>query len=482
MLFRAALLLACLVALAAAWTKEDHEIFRLKDEVQLHEGSNVTFYSLMGVKPGASEDEIKKAYRKLGRTLHPDKARSQWLAAYNAPKKTATKSGAKPTVHVQKNKQPSQSEINKFNKEASSRFERLSLVNAILTGSERSRYDHFLYNGFPKWRGTGYYYERFRPGLASVLIGLFIFVGGGVHYAALYLGHRRQREFVERYIKHARRMAWGDDSQLANIPGLNGTSNGGYGNGSANRSQTPDNNDESMQWNRKQKRMMEKEKKKDAKNPGKAAARAAEKARSSGISTPVEAELTSGPVGAKKRTRAENGKILIVDSVGNVFLEEETEEGETHEFLLDVSMKPTAYVCDQAAKTPPSPKRSPSQPSKTHSSSAAPNTSTTPPSAVSCTSRPPTTPSGKPTARPSKTHSKAPSPPSPLPFLRTPRPRPANARLSMRSRDRVLCVCIAGKRKHGVQIEHIPLVSKTRSATLPPVWHALPYNFHPLPF
>lgn len=345
MLFRAALLLACLVALAAAWTKEDHEIFRLKDEVQSHEGHNVTFYSLMGVKPSASGDEIKKAYRKLGRQLHPDKARSNWLASYNAPpKKTATKSGAKPTVHVQKNKQPSQSEINKFNKEASARFERLSLVNSILTGPERERYDHFLYNGFPTWRGTGYYYERFRPGLGTVLIGLFVFVGGVVHYAALYLGHKRQREFVERYVKHARRMAWGDDSQLANIPGLDGNTNGnaGYGNGSANRSQTPD-TDESMQWNRKQKRMMEKEKRKDAKNPAKSA-RSAEKAKTSGISTPQEAEITSGPVGAKKRTRAENGKILIVDSVGNVFLEEETEEGDTHEFLLDVSTVITTYA------------------------------------------------------------------------------------------------------------------------------------------
>lgn len=89
-----------------------------------------------------------------------------------------------------------------------------------------------------------------------------------------------------------------------------------------------------MQWNRKQKRAMERGKKRDSKNPTKSA-RVAEKAKNDGISTPVEAELTSGPVGAKKRTRAENGKILIVDSVGNVFLEEETEEGDMHEFLLD---------------------------------------------------------------------------------------------------------------------------------------------------
>ena len=30
---------------------------------------------------------------------------------------------------------------------------------------ERHRYDFFYKNGVPKWRGTGYYYSRFRPGL-----------------------------------------------------------------------------------------------------------------------------------------------------------------------------------------------------------------------------------------------------------------------------------------------------------------------------
>ena len=65
--------------------------------------------------------------------------------------------------------------------------------------------------------------------------------------------------------------------------------------------------------------------------------KAARVARTSGISTPVDAELTSGPVGTKKRVQAENGKILIVDSVGNVYVEEETEEGQKHEYLLDVS-------------------------------------------------------------------------------------------------------------------------------------------------
>ncbi|KAI7522320.1 hypothetical protein KC331_g19309, partial [Hortaea werneckii] len=169
----ALLLLVCLCAtLTLAWTKEDHEIFRLNDELQSHEGHNATFYTFLGIKPSASQEDINKAYRTLSRRLHPDKARSNWIANYNKPPtQTSLKPGAKPTTHVHKNKQPSQSEVNKFNKEASARFERLSLVTNILRGSERTRYDHFLTNGFPRWRGTGYYYERYRPGFGTVMLG-----------------------------------------------------------------------------------------------------------------------------------------------------------------------------------------------------------------------------------------------------------------------------------------------------------------------
>ena len=291
----------------------------------------------MGTKPSASLDDINRAYRKKSRALHPDKARQIWLANYSKPVKPSTKPGAKPTVHVQKNKQPSQREINAYNKEASARFARLGVVTNILRGPERQRYDHFLSNGFPRWRGTGYYYQRYRPGLGAVLTGLFIFVGGAVHYVALYLGWKRQREFVERYIKHARRAAWGDESSIAGIPGLG--ANGSAAAAAPPPPQQDEQEQQAMDWNRRQKRAMAKEKaQKDrrAKANPKAARAAAEKAKEEGISTPQEIEVTSGPVGAKKRTRAENGKILIVDSAGNVFLEEETEEGDIHELLLDV--------------------------------------------------------------------------------------------------------------------------------------------------
>jgi len=61
------------------------------------------------------------------------------------------------------------------------------------------------------------------------------------------------------------------------------------------------------------------------------------------IGEPQDAQMISGPQGTKRKVVAENGKTLIVDSVGNVFVEETNEEGETHEYFIDVNEihKPT---------------------------------------------------------------------------------------------------------------------------------------------
>lgn len=61
------------------------------------------------------------------------------------------------------------------------------------------------------------------------------------------------------------------------------------------------------------------------------------------MSTPLVSDTGTGPQGRKKRVQAENGKILIVDSVGNVFLEEGGENGGREEYLLDPDeiLKPT---------------------------------------------------------------------------------------------------------------------------------------------
>ncbi|MCJ1371673.1 hypothetical protein MMC20_002892 [Loxospora ochrophaea] len=328
------ILWATLLVLVIGWTKEDHEIFRLRDEVLGHEGPDVTFYDFLGVSPRASLEEINKAYRKRSKVLHPDKAKQSLIAAKAKATPPPKSSKKKPGVHV--NKGPSESELNAAEKKASVRYARLGVVANILRGPERERYDHFLSNGFPKWRGTGYYYARFRPGLGSVLVGLFVFGGGLVHYGALYLSWKRQRDFVERYIRLARRTAWGDESGIKGIPGLDGPVQAIP---SPSTNDSPEDGAAGPQ-NRRQRRLQERENKKESKKPSKSS-------RSSGTSTPLATTTSATPAtpqGEKKRVQAENGKLLLVDAVGNVFIEEESEDGEKAEYLLDPNEIPQPTI------------------------------------------------------------------------------------------------------------------------------------------
>lgn len=352
----------------------DREIFRVRDELAQHEGPDVSFYDFLGITPSASQDEISKAYRKKSRSLHPDKVKQQLTAEATKAKKDAKnkKTPGAPVV-----KPPSQSEIKAAIKAASDRQARLSIVANILRGSGRERYDHFMSNGFPVWKGTGYYYNRYRPGLGTVMFGVFLALGGGAHYIALYMGWKRQRDFVERYIKFARHAAWGDNLGI-NMPALDA----GAPVGTPAPPATEEQQQQAMPTNRRIKRMQERESKKEAqKSSGRRVGRklAARAASASGTATPVE----SGPQGAKKRVVAENGKILVVDSQGDVYLEQEDEEGNVELFLLDVSCStppPPSCTslrgCAMLTLCVTSSTRSPSPPSRTPLSCACPSGST----------------------------------------------------------------------------------------------------------
>ncbi|KAI9166991.1 hypothetical protein HJFPF1_03109 [Paramyrothecium foliicola] len=309
-------LLACLSPLTAAWSKEDREIFRIRDEITAHETNpEATFYDILGISNHASQDEINKAYRLKSRSLHPDKVTQQLRKDRAKGSKDGKKAGGKP---------PSQSEIKAAVKKASDRQARLGLIANILRGPGRERYDHFLSNGFPLWKGTDYYYNRYRPGLGTVLAGLFLVGGGAIHYLILYMNWKRQKEFVQRYVKFARDKAWGGNfgipiAEAAPAPAP------------AAEPAEGDDSEPPMPMNRKQRRMQEKESKREGNSRS-----GSKKPRrvQSQTATPPSGE-TAGPTGARKRVVAENGKVLVVDSLGDVYLEDEDEDGNVHEFLLD---------------------------------------------------------------------------------------------------------------------------------------------------
>ena len=295
----------------------DREIFRIRDEIAAHETDPAaTFYDILGIVPSASQDDINKAYRQKARTLHPDKVK-QKLKSDRAKGKDKDKPS----------KPPSQSEVNAAVKDAEERQTRLGLIAKILRGPSRDRYDHFLANGFPLWKGTDYYYDRYRPGLGTVVVGLILLCGGAVHYLILYMSWKRQREFLDRYIRFARDTAWGPNMNIpAPMPAP------------APVAQDDDEDGPPQPMNRKQRRMQEKETKRDdgrgARKKGRKAVKSASSSR----------DASAAPTGARKRVVAENGKILVVDSVGNVYLEDQDDEGNVSEFLLDVSFDRQTYM------------------------------------------------------------------------------------------------------------------------------------------
>jgi len=163
--------LTFLVSTVLAWTKEDYEIFDLVGALEAAEGPGTTFYSWLGVPPTATTQEISKAYRRKSITLHPDK-----------------NPGVK---NIQK------------------RFARLGVVAQILRNQEgRKRYDFFYKNGVPKWRGTGYYYSRFRPGLGVVLLFL-AFMTSGLQHVINRMNHKRDLARIDDIVRQAKLQAWG---------------------------------------------------------------------------------------------------------------------------------------------------------------------------------------------------------------------------------------------------------------------------------
>lgn len=163
-----------LLTLVAAWSKEDYEIFDLVTAVENSEGKGTTFYSWLGVTEKANSAEITRAYRKKSLDLHPDKN-------HGVPG-------------------------------ANERYARLGVVAQVLRSEGRERYDFWMKRGVPKWRGTGYYFNRFRPGLGMVLVFLTLFTSllqNVVHR----MTYKSELERVRTFMLLARKAAWGPKLQ-----------------------------------------------------------------------------------------------------------------------------------------------------------------------------------------------------------------------------------------------------------------------------
>lgn len=171
-------LLVLFTYVAANWTPEDYEIFSLNDKIKGDLGSEATFYSWLQLEKAhrSSVAEINKAYKKLSRALHPDKF----------SKKSRSQK-----------------------KKAEERFQRLSLVGNILRdNSLKQRYDFFLKKGFPKWKGTGYYYSRFRPGLVFTVIVLYVLVSS-FQFVSLRINRKQDYRRVVELKEQIKLQAWG---------------------------------------------------------------------------------------------------------------------------------------------------------------------------------------------------------------------------------------------------------------------------------
>ncbi|XP_061291960.1 dnaJ homolog subfamily C member 1 [Bos javanicus] len=144
-LFPPPLLLLLLLAAAGpahGWESGDLELFDLVEEVQLN------FYQFLGVQQDASSADIRKAYRKLSLTLHPDKNKDE---------------------------------------NAETQFRQLVAIYEVLKDDERrQRYDDILINGLPDWRQPVFYYRRVRKmSNAELALLLFIILTVG-HYAVVW--------------------------------------------------------------------------------------------------------------------------------------------------------------------------------------------------------------------------------------------------------------------------------------------------------
>lgn len=77
------------------------------------------------------------------------------------------------------------------------------IVTILRDPTSRERYNFFYKNGVPRWRGTGYLYSRFRPGLGTVIV-LLTLIAAGMQYIAGQINYRQEKKKILEFIANAR--------------------------------------------------------------------------------------------------------------------------------------------------------------------------------------------------------------------------------------------------------------------------------------
>ncbi|KAI5962317.1 uncharacterized protein KGF55_003393 [Candida pseudojiufengensis] len=181
------LLIFTFITIVLAWSPEDYEIFKLNDKVRQTIGPETTFYTWLNLinGPKSTSQEIKKAYRNLSKSLHPDKLNFK---------------------------------SSKERKKAEEKYAILSSVNNILRdASRKERYDYFIAKGFPKWKSTGYFYSKFRPGLLLTIFFVYLLISL-LHFFALKINRKQNFKRIANLKDEIKTQAWGG-SKVAPLDG-----------------------------------------------------------------------------------------------------------------------------------------------------------------------------------------------------------------------------------------------------------------------
>merc|ERR1711990_124319 len=140
-------------------SQDELDLFDLVEEV------NENFYDFIGVSPDATEKEIKKAYRTLSKSWHPDRNNSE---------------------------------------NASDNFRILAAITEILKNEEnRERYDRVLVEGLPNWRSPTYYMRKLRKMSSTEVFVLVLVIATTIHYCAMWGSYLEKKMILDDHIDMA---------------------------------------------------------------------------------------------------------------------------------------------------------------------------------------------------------------------------------------------------------------------------------------